>query len=294
MSDLKNIQTAPSTRQMKNIMKDHEKLIQPVGFRGMPSIVKTEGNSRYSMDPFSSMLQARTVFYTGGVDEVTSELARVQLLYLAQENPEKDIYLYVDSEGGQVYRGEALIDVMHYIPCDVVTVATGMAMSMGAQTLINGTPGKRYSLPNSRIMIHQPLGGKQGQASDIELGANEINALKAKLTLDVSKLSGVSFEEALIEMDRDNFLSPREALEFGDKGIIDGILVNQTVVHPSSENGKVKTETTIIRRGDERLDEYCPRVDSYIDMVKKFASDNDFKNEVFSKAKAAKEKRQKS
>jgi ATP-dependent Clp protease protease subunit len=221
--------------------------------RYMPSIVTESNGSRFSMDPFSYMLNERVVFYTGAVDEQTSELAKVQLLYLEAVDKVKDISLYIDSPGGEVYRGNGMIDTMHFILPDVNAIVCGMAISMGAMTLVNGTPGKRFSTLNSRIMIHQPLSGGQGQMTENAISTKEGNDLKIALLRDIAKKAGVSFAECVLACERDNYMSPREALEFGEFGLIDGIIVDRR----AEEEGGV-AKPIIAKRDDAILDEYYP------------------------------------
>lgn len=241
----------------QQFIKIAQQMGMPVtGGRYMPSIIQDDGNSRFSMDPFSYMLKQRSVFYTGSVDEQTAELAKVQLLYLEAQNPSQDIYLYIDSPGGDVHRGNGLIDTMNFILPDVTTIVCGMAMSMGAMTLVNGAPGKRYATLNSRIMIHQPLSGAQGQATSNAISAKETNDLKIILLRNIAQKAGVSFAECVLDCERDNFMSPREALEFGEFGLIDGIIVDRRIKDPEAETKDV--ELVIARRGDPILDELYP------------------------------------
>ena len=184
----------------------------------VPMVIEQTSRGERSFDIFSRLLKERIIFLTGEVNDEVSSLVCAQLLFLESENPKKDIFLYINSPGGVVTSGMAMYDTMKYISCDVATLCIGQACSMGSFLLAGGTKGKRYSLPNSRIMIHQPSGGARGMASDIEIQAREILELRKRL----NKLSVI--EKA---MDRDNFMNPEEAKEFG---LIDHIVKNRLEV----------------------------------------------------------------
>lgn len=172
-------------------------------------------------DIFSRLLRDRVIFIVGPIEDNMANLVVAQLLFLEAEDPDKDICLYINSPGGVVTAGMAIYDTMQFIKPDISTVCTGQAASMGATLLAGGTPGKRYSLPNSRIMIHQVLGGYQGQASDIAIHAEEILKVKDRLNQILAKHTGKTVHEVAKDTDRDNFLGPYEAKEYG---IIDAIL----------------------------------------------------------------------
>ena len=177
-----------------------------------------------SYDIYSKLLEERIVFITGEINDALANTVVAQLLYLEAKAPQKDITIYINSPGGSVSAGLAIYDTMNYISCDVVTICIGMAASMGAFLLSSGTKGKRYSLPSSEIMIHQPLGGAQGQASDIKIQAEHILKTKKKLNTILSNNTGRSFEEIERATDRDNYLSADEALVYG---LIDKIFYNR-------------------------------------------------------------------
>jgi ATP-dependent Clp protease protease subunit len=190
----------------------------------IPMVVETTNRGERAYDIYSRLLKERIVFLTGVVNDGVASLICAQLLFLESENPNKDIAFYVNSPGGVVTAGLAIYDTMQYIRPDVSTVCVGQAASMGALLLAAGTPGKRYALPNSRIMVHQPSGGAQGQATDIEIQAREILALKARLNMIFVKHTKQSL--AVIEgvVERDRFMSPEEAKEFG---IVDDVVVSR-------------------------------------------------------------------
>lgn len=190
----------------------------------VPVVIEQTEKGERSFDIYSRLLKDRVVVLHDEVNDVTASLVVAQMLFLEAEDPEKDITLYINSPGGSITSGMAIYDTMNYIKCDVATVAMGMAASMGSFLLSAGAPGKRYSLPNAEIMIHQPLGGFRGQASDIKIHADYIMKLKEKLTRILADNScGKTDYETMIKLcDRDNFLSPEEALELG---LIDAIMV---------------------------------------------------------------------
>jgi ATP-dependent Clp protease protease subunit len=190
----------------------------------IPMVVETTNRGERAYDIYSRLLKERIVFLTGVVNDGVASLICAQLLFLESENPNKDIAFYINSPGGVVTAGLAIYDTMQYIRPDVSTVCVGQAASMGALLLAAGTPGKRYALPNSRIMVHQPSGGAQGQATDIEIQAREILALKARLNMIFVKHTKQSL--AVIEgvVERDRFMSPEEAKDFG---IIDEVVLQR-------------------------------------------------------------------
>ena len=193
----------------------------------VPMVVEQTSRGERSYDIFSRLLKERIIFLDGEVNDVSAGLVVAQLLFLEAEDPDKDIQLYINSPGGSVTAGMAIYDTMQYIKCDVSTICIGMAASMGAFLLSGGTKGKRYALPNAEIMIHQPLGGAQGQATEIEIAAKHILRTKEKLNKILADNCGKSYEEICEATERDNWLSADEALEFG---IIDKVVRNRTEV----------------------------------------------------------------
>ncbi len=181
----------------------------------IPYIVEQTSRGERSYDIYSRMLEDRVVFLTGEIDDAVANTVVAQLIYLESKDPSKDISLYINSPGGSVSAGLAIYDTMNYIKCDVSTICIGMAASMGAFLLSSGAKGKRFALPNSEIMIHQPLGGAQGQASDIKIAAEHILKTRAKLNSILSQNSGKPISQIEIDTDRDNYLSAQEALEYG-------------------------------------------------------------------------------
>ena len=181
----------------------------------VPMVVEQTNRGERSYDIYSRLLKDRIIMLTDEVNDVTASLVVSQLLFLESEDPEKDIYLYINSPGGSVTAGMAIYDTMQYIKCDVCTICMGMAASMGAFLLAGGTKGKRMALPNAEVMIHQPLGGTQGQATEIEIAARHILKTKEKLTRILAENCGRSYEECLADMERDNWKDAEEALEYG-------------------------------------------------------------------------------
>ena len=190
----------------------------------IPYIVEQTGRGERSYDIFSRLLGDRIIFLSDEVNDVTASLVVAQLLFLEAQDPDKDIYFYINSPGGSVTAGMAIYDTMNYIKCDVSTICTGMAASMGAFLLSSGAKGKRYALPNSEIMIHQPLGGAQGQASDIKIQAEHILKTKHRLNTILAQNSGKPYEVVEKDTDRDNYLSAQDAKEYG---LIDEIFVKR-------------------------------------------------------------------
>ncbi len=191
----------------------------------VPMVVEQTAKGERSYDIYSRLLKENVIFLVGQVEDHMANLIVAQMLFLEAENPEKDIYLYINSPGGSVTAGMAIYDTMNFIKPDVSTVCVGQAASMGAFLLSGGTKGKRYCLPNSRVMIHQPLGGFQGQASDFEIHAKEILSIKEKLNRLLSQHTGQDYEKVAHDTDRDNFLSATEAKEYG---LIDQVLTNRS------------------------------------------------------------------
>lgn len=190
----------------------------------VPMVVEQTSKGERSYDIYSRLLKENVIFLVGQVEDHMANLIVAQMLFLEAENPEKDIYLYINSPGGSVTAGMAIYDTMNFIKPDVSTVCVGQAASMGAFLLSGGAKGKRYCLPNARVMIHQPLGGFQGQASDFEIHAKEILSIKEKLNRLMSEHTGQPYEKVANDTDRDNFLSATEALEYG---LIDKVLKNR-------------------------------------------------------------------
>ncbi len=198
--------------------------MEPMGLGLVPMVIEQSGRGERAYDIYSRLLRERVVFMVGPVNDQTANLVIAQLLFLESENPDKDISLYINSPGGSVSSGLAIFDTMQFIKPDVSTLCVGMAASMGAFLLAAGAKGKRYSLPNSRVMIHQPLGGVQGQASDIEIHAKEILALRDRLNSILAEKTGQSLETIARDTDRDNFMSAQDALQYG---IVDKVLTHR-------------------------------------------------------------------
>jgi ATP-dependent Clp protease protease subunit len=181
----------------------------------IPYVIEQTGRGERSYDIFSRLLKERIVFLGTEVNDVVANLITAQLLFLESEDPEKDIYLYINSPGGSVSAGMAIYDTMQYIRADVATVCIGQAASMGAVLLAGGAPGKRSALPHARIMIHQPLGGFQGQASDVEIHAREMLRVKAELNAVLSRHTGRDLKQVELDTDRDYFMTSIQAKEYG-------------------------------------------------------------------------------
>lgn len=181
----------------------------------VPVVVEQTNRGERSYDIYSRLLKDRIIMLTDEVNDVTASLVVSQLLFLEAEDPDKDIYLYINSPGGSVTAGMAIYDTMQYIKPDVSTICMGMAASMGAFLLAGGAKGKRMALPNAEVMIHQPLGGAKGQATEIEIAAKQILRTKEKLTRIIAENCGRKYEECLADMERDNWKTAEEALEYG-------------------------------------------------------------------------------
>jgi ATP-dependent Clp protease protease subunit len=190
----------------------------------VPMVIEQSGRGERAYDIYSRLLKERVVFLVGPVNDVTANLVVAQLLFLEAENPDKDVHFYINSPGGAVSAGLSIYDTMQFIKPDVSTLCMGQACSMGAFLLAAGAAGKRFALPNSRVMIHQPMGGFQGQASDIAIHAKEILSLRAKLNELMARHTGQAIERIERDTDRDNFLSAQEAAEYG---LIDKVLANR-------------------------------------------------------------------
>ncbi|HPE67136.1 MAG TPA: ATP-dependent Clp endopeptidase proteolytic subunit ClpP [Synergistales bacterium] len=190
----------------------------------VPHVIEQSGRGERAYDIYSRLLKDRIVFLGEGVDEHTGNIVVAQLLFLESEDPKKDIHLYINSPGGYVSAGLAIYDTMQYVKCDVSTICIGQAASMGALLLAGGAPGKRFSLPNSRIMIHQPLGGIQGQATEVEIHAREILKLRDRLNDIMVKHTGQPKEKIAADTERDYYLSATDAMKYG---IIDRVIETQ-------------------------------------------------------------------
>ena len=190
----------------------------------VPVVVEQTSRGERSYDIYSRLLKERIVFLGEEVNEHTAGLVVAQLMFLEAEDPERDVHLYINSPGGVITAGMAIYDTMNFIKCDVATYCIGMAASMGAFLLAGGTKGKRYALPNAEIMIHQPSGGSQGQATEIEIAARHILHLKERLNRILSENTGKPIEEVAADTERDNWLTAQAALEYG---IIDKIITNR-------------------------------------------------------------------
>ncbi len=190
----------------------------------VPMVVEQTAKGERSYDIYSRLLKDRVIFLTGQVEDHMANLVVAQLLFLESENPDKDIYLYINSPGGSVSAGMSIYDTMQFIKPNVSTICMGMAASMGAFLLAGGEKGKRHSLPNAKIMIHQPLGGYQGQASDIEIHANEIIKTKRKLNEILAEHTGQEYDRLAVDTDRDNFMTAAEAMDYG---LIDSVITKR-------------------------------------------------------------------
>jgi ATP-dependent Clp protease protease subunit len=202
----------------------------PQGLNYVPMVIEQSGRGERAYDIYSRLLRERVIFLTGPVTESVANVIVAQLLFLESENPDKDIHLYINSPGGSVSAGLAIYDTMRFIKPDVATTCMGLAASMGAFLLGAGAKGKRFALPNARVMIHQPSGGASGQASDIEIQAKEILYLRQALNRMMSEHTGQSIETIERDTDRDNFMSSDEALKYG---IIDRVLTSRAELSPA-------------------------------------------------------------
>ncbi|WP_456399124.1 ATP-dependent Clp endopeptidase proteolytic subunit ClpP [Mesoaciditoga sp.] len=203
-----------------------------VNDQGVPIVIETTGRSERAYDIYSRLLKDRIIFLEDEINSYTSGLVVAQLLFLEAQDPDKDIYLYINSPGGEINAGLAIYDTMQFVKCDVVTTAIGMAASMAAVLLAAGAKGKRYALPHATIMIHQPLGGAQGQAVDIEIRAREIMRLKKELNSILSAHTGQPLEKIEKDTDRDFFMTSQEAMEYG--------LIDKVISSKRGENGGKK------------------------------------------------------
>jgi ATP-dependent Clp protease protease subunit len=203
---------------------DQDSALQTQALGLVPMVIETSGRGERAYDIYSRLLKERVVFLVGEVNDQTANLVIAQLLFLESENPDKDISLYINSPGGSVSAGLAIFDTMNFIKPDVSTLCMGMAASMGAFLLTAGAKGKRFALPNSRVMIHQPLGGARGQASDIEIQAREILYLRERLNTILAERTGQSVDTIAKDTDRDNFMSAEVAKEYG---LIDQVITTR-------------------------------------------------------------------
>jgi ATP-dependent Clp protease, protease subunit len=199
-------------------------MTEPTGLGLIPMVIEQSGRGERAYDIYSRLLKERVVFLVGPVEEATANLVVAQMLFLESENPDKDIHFYINSPGGSIAAGMAIYDTMQFIKPDVSTLCVGMAASMAAFLLGAGAKGKRFALPNSTVMIHQPLGGFQGQASDIAIHAKYILALRERLNRLMAQHTGKTVEEIARDTDRDNFLTADEALKYG---MVDKVLQNR-------------------------------------------------------------------
>ncbi|MDP1766102.1 MAG: ATP-dependent Clp endopeptidase proteolytic subunit ClpP [Methylotenera sp.] len=199
--------------------------IAPQGLGYIPMVVEQSGRGERSYDIYSRLLKERVIFLVGPVNDMSANLVVAQLLFLEAENPDKDISLYINSPGGSVTAGMSIYDTMQFIKADVSTLCIGQAASMGAFLLAAGAKGKRFSLPNSRVMIHQPSGGFQGQSTDIEIHAKEILYLRGKLNSILAHHTGKTAEEIDRDTERDNFMSADQSVEYG---MIDKVIASRT------------------------------------------------------------------
>ncbi|MCR5403006.1 MAG: ATP-dependent Clp endopeptidase proteolytic subunit ClpP [Butyrivibrio sp.] len=190
----------------------------------IPYVIEQTSRGERSYDIYSRLLKERIVFLGEEVNSTSASIVVAQLLFLEAEDPSKDIHMYINSPGGEITSGMAIYDTMHYIKCDVSTICIGMAASMGAFLLAGGAKGKRMALPNAEIMIHQPLGGTQGQATEIEIAARHIIRTKEKLNRMLSENTGKPYEQLAADTERDNWMSAQEALDYG---LIDSIVENR-------------------------------------------------------------------
>jgi len=207
---------------------------QALGY--VPMVIEQSGRGERAYDIYSRLLKERVVFLVGPVNDVTANVVVAQLLFLESENPDKDIFLYINSPGGSISAGMSIYDTMQFIKPDVSTLCVGMAASMGAFLLQAGAKGKRFALPNSTVMIHQPLGGFQGQASDIEIHAKYILSLRETLYSLMAKHTGRSVEEISRDSERDNFMPAHEAQAYG---LIDQVLTSRDALAQASESSAV-------------------------------------------------------
>jgi ATP-dependent Clp protease protease subunit len=206
--------------------------MSPTSLNLVPMVVEQTARGERAYDIYSRLLKDRLVFIVGPVEDHMANLVVAQLLYLESENPNKDIHLYINSPGGVVSAGLSIYDTMQFINCDVSTICVGQAASMGALLLAGGTKGKRFALPHSRVMVHQPSAGYQGQATDISIHAEEVLALKRRLNEIMAKHTGQDIETIERDLERDNFMGAEEAVEYG---LIDTVLASRNEMGDKSD-----------------------------------------------------------
>ena len=199
---------------------------EPKALNLVPMVVEQSARGERAYDIYSRLLKDRVIFIVGPVEDYMANLVVAQLLFLESENPDKDINLYINSPGGSVSAGLAIYDTMQFVRCEVSTMCVGQAASMGAVLLAAGAKGKRFCLPHSRVMIHQPLGGYQGQATDIDIHAKEILKIRQQLNEILAEHSGQSVDKIATDTERDNFMDPEQAMSYG---LIDEVFQNRTV-----------------------------------------------------------------
>jgi ATP-dependent Clp protease protease subunit len=210
---------------MSDFFVNNQQLTEPQGLGYIPMVIEQSGRGERSYDIYSRLLKERVIFLVGPVNDMTANLVVAQLLFLEAENPDKDISLYINSPGGSVTAGMSIYDTMQFVKPDVSTLCIGQAASMGAFLLASGAKGKRYSLPNSRVMIHQPSGGFQGQSTDIQIHAKEIMYLREKLNAILAHHTGKKTADIDKDTERDNFMSAEESVKYG---LIDKVIANRT------------------------------------------------------------------
>ncbi|MHB0985211.1 MAG: ATP-dependent Clp endopeptidase proteolytic subunit ClpP [Sulfuricella sp.] len=203
----------------------HSQNWEPQNLGLIPMVIEQSGRGERAFDIYSRLLKERVIFLVGPVNDATANVIVAQMLFLESENPDKDIFFYINSPGGSVSAGMAIYDTMQFIKPDISTLCMGQAASMGSFLLTAGTKGKRFCLPNSRVMIHQPMGGFQGQASDIEIHAKEILYLRQRLNSMLAHHTGQSIKTIEKDTDRDNFMSGEEAVKYG---LVDKVLASRT------------------------------------------------------------------
>jgi len=229
--------------------------MQPIYDAGLvPMVVEQTARGERAFDIYSRLLKERVIFLVGPVEDQMANLIVAQLLFLESENPDKDIHLYINSPGGAVTAGLSIYDTMQFIKPDVSTMCIGQAASMGAVLLAGGAPGKRYCLPNSRMMIHQPLGGFQGQATDIEIHAREILDVRARLNAILARHTGQTIKRVERDTERDNFMNPKAALEYG---LIDQMLEHR--VPPAAPTPPASTTATSSEKPEKPATRSAPR-----------------------------------
>jgi len=219
MSGIKDQQLLSVTSMLNSISDEKNSQHEALGL--VPMVVETTGRGERAFDIYSRLLKERVIFIVGAIEDNMANLVVAQLLFLESENPDKDIHVYINSPGGVVTAGMSIFDTMQFIKPDVSTVCIGQAASMGAVLLASGAKGKRFALPNARIMIHQPLGGFQGQATDIDIHAKEILRVRENLNKILSDRSGKTLEEVAKDTERDNFMSAQESADYG---LIDSVI----------------------------------------------------------------------